>query len=183
MQHAEAMRADESGLTGAKQRLIDEFVYAADSWDIERHVITHLENGSQGNNPRFVATDLAGDAVQLYERLYCSRGEAESRIKEAQLDLFGIRASCHRFAANQLRLLLVAGLHINAAPERTRPEGQRGWSAHLGHDPRALAEDRCGHLAQHETRACPAGFAPSAAQRLPQCRTGLMENFHDHPCS
>ena len=53
-------------------------------------------------------TNLAGDAAQLYERLYCARGEAENRIKEAQLDLFGTRASCHRFAANQLRVLLAA---------------------------------------------------------------------------
>ena len=71
-------------------------------------MITRLEHGAQGNNPRFVVTNLEGDAVQLYERLYCARGEAENRIKEAQLDLFGTRASCHRFAANQLRLLLAA---------------------------------------------------------------------------
>jgi hypothetical protein len=94
--------------TGVKQRLIDEFAYAADSWDIERRVLTRLEYGAQGNNPRFVVTNLAGDATQLYERLYCGRGEAENRIKEAQLDLFGTRASCRRFAANQLRLLLAA---------------------------------------------------------------------------
>ena len=106
--YAEAMLADEYARSGVKQRLIDEFVYAADSWDIERRVITRLEHGAQGNNPRFVVTDLEGDAVQLYERLYCARGEAENRIKEAQLDLFGTRASCHRFAANQLRLLLAA---------------------------------------------------------------------------
>ena len=109
VQYAEAMLADEYERTGAKQRLIDEFVYAADSWDIERRVITRLEHGAQGNNPRFVVTDhLQGDAAQLYERLYCARGEAENRIKEAQLDLFCTRASCHRFAANQLRLLLAA---------------------------------------------------------------------------
>jgi hypothetical protein len=40
--------------------------------------------------------------------MYCQRGEAENRIKEAQLDLFGTRASCHRFLANQFRLLLAA---------------------------------------------------------------------------
>ena len=102
------MLADEYERSGTKQRLIDEFTYAADSWDIERRVITRLEHGSQGNNPRFVVTNLEGNAVQLYERLYCARGEAENRIKEAQLDLFGTRASCHRFAANQLRLLLAA---------------------------------------------------------------------------
>ena len=105
---AELMLADEYERSGTKQRLIDEFTYAADSWDIERRVITRLEHGSQGNNPRFVVTNLEGNAVQLYERLYCARGEAENRIKEAQLDLFATRASCHRFAANQLRLLLAA---------------------------------------------------------------------------
>jgi len=108
VQYAEAALADEYERTGAKQRLIDEFTYAADSWDIERRVITRLEHGAQGNNPRFVVTNLAADATQLYERLYCARGEAENRIKEAQLDLFGTRASCHKFAANQLRLLLAA---------------------------------------------------------------------------
>ena len=105
---AELMLADEYERSGTKQRLIDEFSYAADSWDIERRVITRLEHASLGNNPRFIVTNLEGNAVQLYERLYCARGEAENRIKEAQLDLFGTRASCHRFAANQLRLLLAA---------------------------------------------------------------------------
>jgi hypothetical protein len=108
VQYAERMLQDEYERSGIKQRLIGEFAYAAQSWDIERRVITRLEYGSLGNNPRFVVTNLAGEAGQLYERLYCQRGEAENRIKEAQLDLFGTRASCHRFAANQLRLLLAA---------------------------------------------------------------------------
>ena len=75
----------------------------------ERRVITRLEYGAQGNNPRFVVTNLTGDATAAVRAsCYCARGEAENRIKEAQLDLFGTRASCHRFAANQLRLLLAA---------------------------------------------------------------------------
>lgn len=105
---AEAMLVDEYAATGVKQRLIDDFAYAAASWNRERRVITRLEYGAQGSNPRFVVTNLAGDAAELYERRYCARGEAENRIKEAQLDLFGTRASCHKFAANQLRLLLAA---------------------------------------------------------------------------
>jgi len=55
-----------------------------------------------------VVTNLEGQASELYEQLYCARGEAENRIKEAQLDLFGTRASCHKFLANQMRLLLAA---------------------------------------------------------------------------
>lgn len=47
-------------------------------------------------------------AETLYDGLYCQRGEAENRIKEAQLDLFGTRASCHKFLANWLRLMFAA---------------------------------------------------------------------------
>ena len=92
-----------------KQRMFGEFEYAARTWGKPRRVIARLEHGEQGANPRFIVTDLPGSAKALYERRYCARGEAENRIKEAQLDLFGRRASCHRFQANQLRLLL-AGL-------------------------------------------------------------------------
>jgi Transposase DDE domain group 1 len=105
---AEAALADAYKTHKTKQRLIDEFNYAAKSWPHERRVITRLEHGEQGNNPRFVVTNLTGPAQQLYELLYCQRGEAENRIKEAQLDLFGTRASCSRFIANQFRLLLAA---------------------------------------------------------------------------
>lgn len=105
---AEASLADAYAASGTKQRLIGEFGYAAKSWSHERRVITRLEYGSQGTNPRFIVTNLAGDPDQLYDHLYCQRGEAENRIKEAQLDLFGTRASCSRFIANQLRLLLAA---------------------------------------------------------------------------
>lgn len=91
-----------------KQRCIGEIRYAAKSWKAERRVITRLEYGAQGNNPRFVVTNLNESAQWLYDEFYCQRGEAENRIKEAQLDLFGTRASCHKFAANQLRLLFAA---------------------------------------------------------------------------
>lgn len=91
-----------------KQRLIREITYQADSWACPRRVITRLEFGGQGNNPRFVVTNLEGEPQALYDGMYCQRGEAENRIKEAQLDLFGRRASCHAWQANQLRLLLAA---------------------------------------------------------------------------
>ncbi len=94
--------------SGEKQREIGQFYYAAATWNMPRRVITRLEYGEQGINPRFIVTNLTGDPAFLYDGLYCARGEAENRIKEAQLDLFGARASCHRFAANQLRLLLAA---------------------------------------------------------------------------
>ena len=106
---AELALADQYTAKKTKQRMFGEFTYAAKTWDKERRVIARLEHGPQGGNPRYIVTNLKGSAKALYERRYCARGEAENRIKEAQLDLFGRRASCHRFQANQLRLLL-AGL-------------------------------------------------------------------------
>lgn len=94
--------------TKEKQRSIHEFHYAADSWDRERRIITRLEFGDQGANPRFVVTNLDRPAEALYDDLYCLRGEAENRIKETQLDLFGTRASCQKFFANWLRILFSA---------------------------------------------------------------------------
>ena len=94
--------------TRTKQRMIREFRYAAESWNRERRIITRLEFGSQGANPRFIVTNLDGLPEALYDDLYCLRGEAENRIKESQLDLFGTRASCHKFLANWLRMLLSA---------------------------------------------------------------------------
>jgi hypothetical protein len=105
---AELALAEHYAASGVKQREIGQFSYAADSWERERRVITRLEYGAQGNNPRFVVSNVQGEPAVLYNQLYCQRGEAENRIKEAQLDLFGTRASCHRFLANQFRLLLAA---------------------------------------------------------------------------
>ena len=100
--------AEQYQARGTKQRMFGSFDYAADSWDRPRRVIARLEHGPQGSNPRFIVTSLRGDARYLYDKRYCGRGEAENRIKEAQIDLFGRCASCHRFWANQLRLLLAA---------------------------------------------------------------------------
>jgi hypothetical protein len=94
--------------TQVKQREVGEFLYAAQSWPIERRVITRLEYGAQGNNPRYVVTNLSAPAQQLYDDVYCARGEAENRIKEAQVGLFATRTSCHHFQSNQLRMLLAA---------------------------------------------------------------------------
>jgi hypothetical protein len=99
---------DDYQSSGVKQREVGEFMYAAQSWARERRVITRLEYGGQGTNPRYVVTNLTGDAQALYDELYCQRGEAENRIKEAQVGLFATRTSCQHFQGNQLRVLLAA---------------------------------------------------------------------------
>ena len=80
--------------------------YAARSWDHPRRVIAKIEHTDKGSNPRYVVTNLDGDAQALYEHLYCARGDMENRTKEQQLDLFADRTSCHRWWPNQFRLLL-----------------------------------------------------------------------------
>ena len=91
---------------GVKQRLFGEFRYAAGTWKRTRRVIARIEHGAKGANPRYIVTNLAGNGRDLYEKLYCARGDMENRIKEQQLDLFADRTSCHGWWANQFRLLL-----------------------------------------------------------------------------
>ena len=98
--------------TQQKQRIFGEFMYAADTWDKQRRVIVKAEHLGQGENTRFVVTNLAGDPQELYDNLYCQRGEMENRIKEQQLGLFADRTSCHDFVANQFRVLLSAAAYI-----------------------------------------------------------------------
>src|SRR4051794_2183581 len=98
--------------TGQPQRIFGSFSYAAGTWDRQRRVIVKAEHTAQGANPRFVVANVPGDPQELYEDVYCQRGEAENRIKEQQLDLFADRTSCHRFVANQFRVLLSAAAYV-----------------------------------------------------------------------
>ena len=52
--------------TGFKQRLFGEFAYAAGTWNAERRVIARIEHGPKGANPRYIVTNLEGDAQDLY---------------------------------------------------------------------------------------------------------------------
>jgi DDE family transposase len=110
--------------TGVKQRAFTEFDYAARTWNQSRRVIGRLEYGEQGDNPRYIVTNLDRDAPMLYDALYCARGEMENRIKEAQLGLFADRTSCHYFVVNQFRLLLASLAYI--LMERLRNLGLAG---------------------------------------------------------
>jgi len=92
--------------TGQKQRLFTSFRYKADSWKRFRRVIAKVEWLYKGPNQRFVITNLSTNAQTIYDDIYVMRGEAENRIKELKLDLKADRLSCHRFQANQFRLLL-----------------------------------------------------------------------------
>ena len=77
------------------------------SWSKSRRVVAKAEHLRKGANPRFIVTSLSAEAVagqELYEKIYCARGEMENRIKECQLDLYADRTSAATMRANQLRL-------------------------------------------------------------------------------
>jgi len=93
--------------TGKPARVFCEFPYRTQkSWSRQRRVIAKAEHIEGKENPRYLVTSLGErdwPAQQLYERLYCARGEMENRIKE-QLSLFADRMSTETLRANQLRL-------------------------------------------------------------------------------
>lgn len=105
---AEAIHAE----IGEQVQVFGEFAYAADTWLHERRVITKAEVMSKGENPRFVVTSRTDLEPEAHYRFYCQRGDPENRIKELKLDLKADRLSCHRFWANQFRLLLHAAAYV-----------------------------------------------------------------------
>jgi len=84
-----------------------DFQYQAKSWDHPRRVVAKVEWHQGQLFPRvgFVVTNLSAKpegVVHFYNR----RGTAEQWIKEGKYALNWTRLSCHRFAANQVRLHL-----------------------------------------------------------------------------
>ena len=100
------------------QRIFGDIAYRAKTWNEDRRIIVKAERLPDGNNKlgkentRFIVTNLEGTAKELYEDVYCARGDMENRIKEQQLMLFADRTSCHDFTANRLRLLLSSFAYV-----------------------------------------------------------------------
>ena len=91
-----------------KQRQFGEFRYQAQSWPHDRRVVAKVEVNEVGTNRRFVVTNRGDLSAQdLYDH-YTDRGQTENYIKAFKNHLRMDRLSCHRFWANQFRLLLHA---------------------------------------------------------------------------
>ena len=108
-------------LTGVATRQFKELRYQTlKTWTRIRRVVAKAEVTPQGDNPRFVVTNLPAEgfpddpqpqrfaAQPLYEDFYCERGECENVLKQQLLDLNADRTSTHYLASNQLRLWLSA---------------------------------------------------------------------------
>ena len=110
--------------TGKPARRFADFMYTTlKSWSRRRRVVgkslpsarSGAEYLAKGDNPRFVVTSLKPDragARELYEDIYCARGEMENRIKECQLDLYADRTSAKTMRANQLRLWFASFAYV-----------------------------------------------------------------------
>jgi hypothetical protein len=125
-------------LTGsASVREFTEFMYRTkDSWSRERRVIGKAEVMCEGENPRFVVTNLPSKGfkdekdrnrfspARLYEELYCARGDMENKLKQQVLDLQADRMSTHYLASNQFRLWEATFAYLLL--ERLRTQGLTG---------------------------------------------------------
>jgi hypothetical protein len=113
--HVEALEnstAKRFKAAAGKVRRYKEFYDAAGSWSRVERIVARVEAGPNGSDTRYIVTNLDGvRPKQLYEELYCARGQAENHIKAWKNHLAADRTSCHLAEANQFRLFLHAGAY------------------------------------------------------------------------
>jgi hypothetical protein len=111
-----AWAEEDAKATGKPARRFKEFFWTTrDSWSRRRRVVAKAEWTSDEANPRFIVTSLKANEApmrDLYEKVYCARGEMENRIKECQADLFADRTSAATMRANQLRLWFASFAYV-----------------------------------------------------------------------
>ena len=110
------VRADFEGQRQTLRRYTDD-AYRARSWPHARRVIVKAEvtahcGREPKDNPRFLVTNLKTSPQQVYETVYCARGDAENRLKELKLGLEIDRTRCTSFRANQFRVLMTAAAYV-----------------------------------------------------------------------
>jgi hypothetical protein len=127
----------EASETDKPARRFKDFMWTTrDSWSQRRRVVGKAEWTGGGSNPRFIVTSLKPERYkgpELYEQLYCARGDMENRIKECQADLFADRTSSATMRANQLRLWFASMSYVLLNPARP---------GHMRLDPPQASQDR-----------------------------------------
>jgi Transposase DDE domain group 1 len=104
--------------------------YQAETWSRARRVVIKVEVSEQGVNTRFVVTDLEQARTKvLYQKIYCARGAAENDIKDHKRYVKSERTSCHRFEANQFRVLLHSAAYVLLETFRREVLKTTQWAA------------------------------------------------------
>lgn len=102
----------------------------AQTWSRSRRVVIKVEVSEHGVNTRFVVTDMEQVRTQvLYQQISWARGQAENEIKAPKLYLQSDRTACHRFEANQFRLLLHAAAYVFRETLRREVVRTTQWAA------------------------------------------------------
>jgi hypothetical protein len=115
-------KAEESGRAA---RMFKELRYRTrKSWSCERRVVAKAEHLPKGQNPRFIVTSLAQKTVEgqeLYEKIYCARGEMENRIITALRRLALAGTELVQATAGTIRLkLLKLGALVTVSVRRIK---------------------------------------------------------------
>ena len=104
--------------------------YSSTPWDRPRRVIAKVEHHLGELFPRvgFIVTTLGTNRAVV--RFYNQRGTAEQWIKEGKTATHWTRLSCHRFRANEVRLLLWVIAHNlgNLLRRLVLPVAIQNWS-------------------------------------------------------
>ena len=122
--------------TGKSTAYFGETRYAARKWRggkrrvIYKAEVVCLAGRAPRDNLRFVVTNLPHHPESIYD-LYRQRGDAENRIKELHHGLELDRTSCHRFLANQFRVLMTAAAYVWMQELRHRAKGTRFAAAQV----------------------------------------------------
>ena len=99
--------------TNKPVRLFTSFYYQAKTWACAYRIICKAEITNQGQNTRFVVTNLESSRASfIYQNIYCARGQMENFIKNHKTFLHSDRTSCHTFEANQFRLFLHSAAYV-----------------------------------------------------------------------
>lgn len=103
-------------------RLYGETDYQAKSWKgLDTRIIYKAEVNQKGDNPRFIVTSIMeASPEEIYEELYCPRGQDENFIKHLKSDLSGDRLSDQGFLANHLRMFYACAAYVLHYELRTK---------------------------------------------------------------
>jgi hypothetical protein len=105
------------------------FSYQAETGLIPRRILCKAEVGEEGENIRFVVTNLKTPRhAWIEETIYCGRGQMENYIKDHKLFLHADRTSCHRFDANQFRVFVHSAASVLLHTLRTTGLRGTAWA-------------------------------------------------------
>lgn len=131
-----------------------------------RWVIAKAEHTDKGSNPRFILTNIVGDAQRIYDRRYCQRGEMKNRIKE-QMMLFARSGQRASLVAQPVATTVVgSGLYADGSAAAPGVGRHRAGAGDLCDDPHQADQDRRGGRHQADRHPPPPQLAPSVAGTL-----------------